>query len=94
MIGDSTTMDDSKKSRRQNQIPFKCEICFKEFRSNNGLHYHFNSAHGKKNDHKCDPCGKTFSTVQSLNMHINAVHNGLKDKNVTLVERHFLEPEI
>ena len=37
MIGISTTMDASKKSRKQNQISSKCEICDKEFRINSGL---------------------------------------------------------
>ena len=62
MIGNSTTMNNSNKSRRQNQIIFKCEICDKEFKSNNGLRYHFNSTH------------KTFHLQSQLTAHVKIFH--------------------
>ena len=53
-------MSDLKKLE-ENQIPLKCEICDKEFKSNNGLKYHFNITHNLEKGHQCDICQKVFN---------------------------------
>ena len=38
-------MKDSIKPRQKNQNPLKCEICEKDFKSNDVLRAHFNGVH-------------------------------------------------
>ena len=74
MIGNSTTMDDLNESRRQKQIPFKCEICDTEFKSNSSLRYHFNSTHKMVREHKCNICQSVFDLQSQLTLHVKNVH--------------------
>ena len=67
-------MDDSKKSRRQNQIPFKCEICDREFKNNNGLRCHFNGAHKMVRELKCNICQSVFNLQSKLTSHVKNAH--------------------
>ena len=39
---------------RQDQIPIKCEICDKEFKTNHGMKNHFNITHNSENEHQCN----------------------------------------
>ena len=45
-------MADFGKLRKQQQKSFKCEICDKEFKSNNGLKNHFNIVHKLIKEHQ------------------------------------------
>ena len=90
MIGNSTTMDDLNKSRRQNQIPFKCEICDKEFKSNNSLIYHFNSTHKMMGEHKCNICQNAFNLQSQLTSHVKNSHgNKMRWHNCDLCGKSF-----
>ena len=51
----------------EDQIPFKCEICDKEFKSNNGLKKHFNVVHNLEGEHQCNICQKFFNIKSQLN---------------------------
>ena len=43
-------------------MQYKCEICEKMFKNNNGLRNHFNIVHAfvKGIDHQCNICQKVF----------------------------------
>ena len=56
-------MDNSTKSRQQQQNTLKCEICDKEFRRNNGLKNHLNLVHTSMEEHPCNTCLSVFNTV-------------------------------
>ena len=73
-LGNSTTMDDSNKSRRQNKISFKCEICEKEFKSKNSVRYHFTSAHMMVREHKFYICQSVFNLQSKLTSHVKNSH--------------------
>ena len=64
---------------RQNQIPLKCEICDKEFKSKNGLKYHFNITHNFEKKHQCNICQKDFNIPSQLKSHLKIVHANKKD---------------
>ena len=67
-------MDNSNKSRQQNQILVKCEICDKEFRRNNGLKNHLNLVHKSMEEHPCNICQSVFKLQRQLNSHVK-IHN-------------------
>ena len=53
------TMNNLKKPT-ENQIPFKREICDKEFKSNNCLQKHFNVDHNLEVEHRCNISRRVF----------------------------------
>ena len=63
----------------QNQIPLKCEICDKEFKSKSGLKYHFNITHNFEKKHQCNICQKDFNISSQLMLHLKSVHTNKKD---------------
>ena len=71
-------MADFNKSRQQQQSPLKCEICDKEYRSNNGLKYHFNLVHMLMKKHECNICQKVFKLQSQLTSHVKTVHEKKK----------------
>ena len=64
-------MADLNKSRQQQQSPFECEICDKEFKSNNSLKYHFNLVHKSMKEHQCNICQKKFKLRSQLTLSLN-----------------------
>ena len=50
--------------------PFKCEICDKEFKSNNGLKNHFNIVHKLMKERRCNICQKVFKLTNELSSHV------------------------
>ena len=70
-------MDNSKKLR-QNQIPLKCEICDKEFKTNNSLRSHFNIVHNFVKKHQCNICQKAFKLHSQLTLHLKITHENKK----------------
>ena len=75
----------------QNQIPLKCEICNKEFKSKGGLKYHFNITHNFEKRHQCNICQKDFNIPSQLMLHLKSVHANKKDFKWIHVENHFLK---
>ena len=71
-------MDNSNKSRQQNQILVKCEICDKEFKSHNGLKHHFNITHNLEKQYQCNICQKNFLVKSQLTSHVKIVHQNKK----------------
>ena len=63
----------------EGQGDFKCNICFKHFRSTVILRRHINAIHEGHNNHKCEFCEKTFLKKVYLRNHINNNHN---NKNI------------
>ena len=55
-------------------VPFKCQICEKEFSSNFNLKGHFKSFHEKQKTFKCQICNREFGRNGSLNINIKIVH--------------------
>ena len=47
---------DNLKKLKQNQIQLKCEICDKEFKTNNGLKNHFDITHNLEKEYQCNIC--------------------------------------
>ena len=80
-------MADLKKLRPQNQIShdenpkilYKCEICDKEFKTYNGLKYHFNITHKLEKILQCNICQKNFNTQSQLTWHTKFVHEDQKN---------------
>ena len=67
-------MDNSKES----QISLKCEICDKEFKTNNGLKNHFNLVHKLMKEHQCNICQKVFKLQSQLTLHMKIAHENKK----------------
>ena len=57
---------------------YKCEICDKEFKTNNGLKSHFNITHNLKKEHQCNICQKVFNIQDHLTSHVKIVHENKK----------------
>ena len=66
-------MADLDNSRQQQQNPLKCEICDKEFRSNNGLKSHLNLVHKSMKEHQCNICQSVFKLQRQLSSHVNLI---------------------
>ena len=66
------------KKLRQNQIPLKCEICDKEFKSNKGLKEHINIVHKLMKEHQCNICQKVFKLQSQLTSHVKIAHENKK----------------
>ena len=81
----STIMADLNKSR---QDPLKCEICDKDFKSNNGLKNHFNIVHKLMKEHQCNICQKVFKLQTQLNSHVKIVHENKKYHVESLLIKH------
>ena len=64
--------------RQQQQNPLKCEICDKEFKSNNGLKRHFNIVHKLMKELQCNICQKVFKTQSELTKHVKNSHENHK----------------
>ena len=64
-------MASSNKSRQKQQNLLKCEICDKEFRSNNGLKNHSNIVHKLIKEHQCNICQKKFKLRSQLTLSLN-----------------------
>ena len=71
-------MADVNKSRQQQQNHLKCEICDKEFRSNNGLKNHLNVFHKLMDEHQCNICQSVFKLQSQLNSHVKIIHENKK----------------
>ena len=57
-------MDSLYKLRQKQKNPSKCEICDKEFKSNNGLKKHFNMVHMLMKEHQCHICDISYFDEQ------------------------------
>ena len=71
-----------------NQNPPKCEICDKEFKSNNGSKNHFNIVHMLMKEHECNICQKVFKLQTQLNSHVKIVHENKKYHVESLLIKH------
>lgn len=54
--------------------PFKCEVCYLEFRLNSSLQRHLCKEHFSHKPFKCDQCNKRFGHNSDLVHHIRSVH--------------------
>ena len=64
---------------RQQQInTLRCEICDKEFKSNNGLKNHFNIVHKLMKEPQCNICQKVFKLQTQLTSHVKIAHENKK----------------
>ena len=70
----------------QNQIPYnvkteiyKCEICDKEFKNNNGLKIHINVVHNLVKEHQCNICQRVFKLQSQLTSHVKNAHENKKN---------------
>ena len=48
---------------------FTCEICEKDFSTNNYKEQHISTVHGEVKKFDCNVCNKTFGQKQELNIH-------------------------
>ena len=61
------------------ETPFKCEICFKSFKSTIHVKAHFKYMHETTQKlNKCELCGYSAKTDNNLKKHVRGVHMGLK----------------
>ena len=63
---------------KSRQNPVKCEICEKEFKSNNILKNHFNIVHKLMEEHQCNICQKGFKLQSQLTAHVKITHENKK----------------
>ena len=82
-------MADLDELRQQQQNPLKCEICDKEFKSNNGLKYHFNIVHKLMEEHQCNICQSEFKLQSQLISHMKNTHENKKYHKCDLCEKPF-----
>ena len=82
-------MDNSKKIL-QNQIPLKCEICDKVFKTINGLKTHFIIIHDLEQEFQCNIWQKIFYIQKQLISHVKIVL-GNKNHNCDLCGKAFSE---
>ena len=78
-------------SNKSRQNPIECEICDKEFKSNNGLKNHFNIVHKLMKKYQCNICQSIFKLQCHLNYHMKIAHQNKKYHKVTHVQRHFVQ---
>ena len=64
--------------RQQQKNTLKCEICDKEFKSNNCLKNHFNIVHKLMTELQCNICQKVFKLQAQLTSHVKIVHENKK----------------
>ena len=67
-------------------VPFKCDICGKDFREKSTLTIHQRSHLPDEERYKwsCEMCGKKFPEKGNLATHLNGVHgvdNGIRNPN-------------
>ena len=78
-------------SRQQEQNLLICEICDKEFKSNNGLKYHFNTFHKLMKEHQCNICQQKFKLQSQLTSHVKITHeNQKKEHECEICEKIFI----
>ena len=64
---------------KESQISLKCEICDKEFKTNNGLKNHFNLVHKLMKEHQCNICQKVVGFQCQLISHVKTTaHENIK----------------
>ena len=86
-------MANSNENRQQQQNPLKCEICDKEFKSNNGLKTHLNLVHKLMKEHQCNICQAVFKVQRQLNSHVKIAHENKKYHKCDSCESHFIKQE-
>ena len=70
----------------------KCEICEKEFSTEQKLKRHFLGVHDQNvKVYSCNICTKSFSKAQTLKQHIHSVHSGHKDYKCESCGKSFAE---
>ena len=57
---------------------YKCEICEKEFKKNDGLKTHINIVHLNLKEPRCYICQKVFKIQSELNLHEKISHENKK----------------
>ena len=67
---------------------FTCEICEKNFSSNQYKRKHISIVHGKVKKFKCNVCSKTFGQNYQLKIHTEINHK-INDKFCTLCGKDF-----
>ena len=63
---------------KENDKIYKCEICDKEFKSNNKLKKHFNIVHNFVKEHQCNICNSVFKIRSQLTLHLKIAHESNK----------------
>ena len=72
----------------QNSIN-KCDICDKEFQTNNVLKKHLNGIHARMDEiHKCVICNKSFNTELAVTLH-NKTHERTKNNKCDLCDKFY-----
>ena len=71
-------MDDLKEVRQKaiisNEHDYKCEICDKEFKKNDGLKKHVKVVHNFVKEHQCNICQSGFDFQSQLTLHMKIAH--------------------
>ena len=55
---------------------YKCDLCYKEYKSYSARYYHINTIH-KSKIYKCDLCYKEYKSYNSRYYHINKIHKNI-----------------
>ena len=73
--------------------PVKCELCSKEFPSEQHLQAHTNRVHLKTlKKIKCEQCDHSTTSKQSLKIHVDSVHLGLRPYKCEVCGTSFTQP--
>ena len=76
------TMDNSNKLGPDQIQLSKCEICDKEFQTNNSLMNHFKSIHNLEKEYQCNICQKIFNIQRQVTSHVKIVHENKKHHKI------------
>ena len=72
MSGDKEFSTESNNQRKHN-----CEKCDKQFKSKQGLIWHFDRVHDEEKGKKCNICNNKFPSQNQLNLHMTNVHENV-----------------
>ena len=87
------SVHEGKKSKYDEEKPFKCPICNAAFTQSGCINRHIASVHNGKKTFKCSQCEATFTRKPDMNRHIASVHEGKKPYNCQICYRDFTRIE-
>lgn len=74
----------------EEDMPFKCHVCPKEFRRKVSLQDHIATHTGEKLQHQCAVCGKEFKQSGTLRRHM-LIHSGERPFECGVCKKRFRE---